>query len=108
MEASGVGAGPPRTAAPRAGSNAAPWDGQARTFWFESYATLHPACVQTASNAATLPPPRDTATAGSPVAGSVKFRKPWDWRSASAPIFVPEGDATGEAVGAGVAPADAP
>ena len=76
MGASGVGAGPPVTAAPWAGSNVAPWHGQVNSFCPESYETVHPAWVHTASNATTLPPPSETATAGSPVDGDWKVIAP--------------------------------
>jgi len=99
MGASGVGAGPPVTAAPWAGSNVAPWHGQVNSFCPESYETVHPAWVHTASNATTLPPPSETATAGSPVDGDWKVIDPCACMSARAPILVPVGDATGLAAG---------
>jgi len=67
---SAVGAGPDTTAAARDGSRTAPWHGHESRRWLASYPTWQPACVQTASNATTLPLPSETATAGSPLAGS--------------------------------------
>lgn len=71
-----------------------------------SYSTVQPAWVQTASNATTRPPDSDTATAGSPLAGSWKFKKPFAARSLAAPTRVPVGVGAADAAAEGDDAAD--
>src|SRR5690348_11188954 len=108
IEAKGWSVGPAMTRPWCAGSICAPWNGQIIDIDVESYWTVQPACVQTASYATTeLRESRITRT-GSPVLGSTAATEPSAARSEPLAKRVPTWavalvDAGDDGAGVGVA-----